>query len=219
MTLRLAGHAEKVIAIELDRRLAGRLRELVTPLGNVEVVEGDVLAVDFNQLAPDVRFSVYGSLPYYITSPILHRLFEHADRIAAIHVVIQLEVAARIVAQPGRREYGYLSVLSQWFSRPELVLRIPPGAFRPPPEVDSALVSLHMPGVRATMSVSDEQAFLDFVKECFAQKRKTLRNNLRGRLGAGVDEFLQKSGLPADIRAEQVGVAQFADLFKSLEYR
>ena len=78
------------------------------------------MAVDFEKLTGGKRFSVYGNLPYYITSPILHRLFEHADRIAAIHIVIQFEVAVRIVAQPGRRDYGYLSVVSQWFSRPEI---------------------------------------------------------------------------------------------------
>ncbi len=86
----------------------------------MEIVHNDVLAVDFAKLTGGERFSVYGNLPYYITSPILHRLFEHADRIAAIHIVIQLEVAERIVAQPGRREYGYLSVASQWYGTPEI---------------------------------------------------------------------------------------------------
>ena len=213
MTSRLARNAGKVIAIELDRRLAARLREVTAPLGNVEVVESDVLAVDFGALVKAANFSVYGNLPYYITSPILHRLFEHADRIEAIHIVIQFEVAARIVAPPGRRDYGYLSVVSQWFSRPELVLRIPPGAFRPPPKVASALVSLRMPGVRATLDVGDETAFLDFVKECFAQKRKTLRNNLRARLGTRTEQVLREAGLSPDARAEQLSVSKFAELF------
>jgi 16S rRNA (adenine1518-N6/adenine1519-N6)-dimethyltransferase len=214
MTSRLARNADRVIAIELDRRLATRLREVTVPLGNVEVIENDVLAVDFGVLTKGARFSVYGNLPYYITSPILHRLFEHADRIAAIHIVIQFEVAVRIVAPPGRREYGYLSVVSRWFSKPELVLRIPPGAFRPPPKVASALVSLHMPGARKTLDVSDEQAFLDFVKECFAQKRKNLRNNLRGRLGTRAGELLREAGLSPDARAEELSIGEFAELFQ-----
>jgi 16S rRNA (adenine1518-N6/adenine1519-N6)-dimethyltransferase len=214
MTSRIAQRAGKVLAIELDPRLAKRLREVTAPCKNVEVVESDVMAVDFEKWTRGVDFSVYGNLPYYITSPILHRLFEHTDRIAAIYIVIQLEVAARIVAQPGCREYGYLSVVSQWFSRPEIVFRIPPGAFRPPPKVASALVSFHMPGLRATNSVGDENAFLDFVKECFAQKRKTLRNNLRARLGTRVDEVLRETGLSTDVRAEQVTVSQFAALFR-----
>jgi 16S rRNA (adenine1518-N6/adenine1519-N6)-dimethyltransferase len=214
MTMRIARSASKVIAIELDPHLARRLREVTAVCKNVEVVEGDVLAADFTDLTGGERFSVYGNLPYYITSPILHRLFEHADLIDAIHIVIQFEVAARIVARPGRREYGYLSVLSQWFSRPEIAFRIPPGAFRPRPKVASALVSLRMPGARANFSMENEAAFLDFVKECFAQKRKTLRNNLRARLGAQTEGILREVGLSPDARAEQLNCAQFAALFR-----
>jgi len=214
MIMRLAQRASKVFAIELDSRLASRLREVTAPCKNVEVVERDVMAVDFEKLTGSERFSVYGNLPYYITSPILHRLFEHVERIAAIHIVIQLEVAVRIVAQPGRRDYGYLSVASQWFSRPEIAFRIPPGAFNPPPKIASALVNFRMPGARAKISVADETAFLDFVKECFAQKRKTLRNNLRERLRARADEVLRDAGLSADARAEQLTVSQFAKLFQ-----
>jgi 16S rRNA (adenine1518-N6/adenine1519-N6)-dimethyltransferase len=213
MTRRIAKRASEVFAIELDTRLASRLREVIAPCKNVEVVETDVMAVDFEKLTKGERFSVYGNLPYYITSPILHRLFEHAERIAAIHIVIQFEVAERIVAQPGRRDYGYLSVVSQWFGRPEIAFRIPPEAFRPPPKVDSALVSFRLPGERTNNSISDENAFLDFVKECFAQKRKTLRNNLKPRLGARAEEILREMGLSADARAEQLTVSQFVALF------
>ena len=214
MTLRLAQRASKVFAIELDSRLAKRLREITAPRENVDVIESDVMAVDFEKLTDSARFSVYGNLPYYITSPILHRLFEHVQRIAAIHIVIQLEVAARIVAQPGRRDYGYLSVASQWFTRPEIVFRIPPEAFHPPPKVTSALVSFRMPGARAHNKIEDEDKFLDFVKECFAQKRKTLRNNLRARLGARTEQILLESGLGPDVRAEQVTVTKFLELFR-----
>jgi 16S rRNA (adenine1518-N6/adenine1519-N6)-dimethyltransferase len=214
MTSRLAERARKVFAIELDPRLSKRLREATAHCKNVEVIESDVMAVDFEKLTGGERFSVYGNLPYYITSPILHRLFEHAERIEAIHIVIQLEVAARIVAQPGRRDFGYLSVVSQWFSRPEIAFRIPPGAFRPPPKVASALVSLRTPGASAKNPIDDEIAFLDFVKECFAQKRKTLRNNLRRRLGTRTEGILREAGLSADVRAEQLTVSQFAGLFR-----
>ena len=214
MTSRLAERASKVFAVELDPLLARRLREVTVARANVEVVESDVMAVDFEKLTGGGRFSVYGNLPYYITSPILHRLFEHAERISAIHIVIQLEVADRIVAQPGRRDYGYFSVASQWFGRPEIVFRIPPGAFSPPPKVASALVGFRMPGERSQISVDDENEFLDFVKECFALKRKTLRNNLRARLGAKAVEVLQGAGLPSDARAEQLSISQFAELFR-----
>jgi 16S rRNA (adenine1518-N6/adenine1519-N6)-dimethyltransferase len=214
MTTRIAQRANKLFAVELDPPLARRLRNVTASFKNVEIVHSDVMAVDFAKLTNGERFSVYGNLPYYITSPILHRLFEHADRIAAIHIVIQYEVGVRIVAQPGRRDYGYLSVASQWYGNPEITFRIPPEAFNPPPKVDSALVSFRMPGERAKIKVSDELAFLEFVKECFAQKRKTLRNNLRPRVGNRTEEILKATDLPADARAEQLTIPQFATLFQ-----
>src|SRR2546427_290947 len=107
------------------------------------------------------------------------RVSESAALIDEIHVVIQLEVAFRLVAHPGTRDYGYLSVLTQYFSKPSIALKLPPGAFRPPPEVGSALVSLKLPGENARLGISGEAAFMDFIKRCFAQKRKTLVNNLR----------------------------------------
>ena len=214
MTKRLARHARKVLAVEIDSRLARRLREVIAECKNIEVIESDVMAVDFAKLTAGEQFSVYGNLPYYITSPILHRLFEHAAQISVIHIVIQFEVAVRIVAPPGRRDYGYLSVVSQWFGRPEIAFRLPPGAFRPRPKVASALVSFRMPGERSKHAVQNETAFLEFVKECFAQKRKTLRNNLRSRLGARAEEALQEAGLAADARAEQLTPADFVKLFR-----
>jgi 16S rRNA (adenine1518-N6/adenine1519-N6)-dimethyltransferase len=216
MTALLAQRARKVIAVELDRRLAARLRDVVSGFGNVEIVEGDILALDLGQLAPGETFSVYGNLPYYITSPILHHLFDYAERVAAIHVVVQLEVARRIVAHPGCRDYGYFSVLAQWYSRPELALRIPPGAFRPRPKVSSALVSLRLPGARASVDVADEHEFLQFIKECFAQKRKMLRNNLRARLGAHTEQIIRDAGLKPEVRAEQLSIPQFAEVFRLL---
>jgi 16S rRNA (adenine1518-N6/adenine1519-N6)-dimethyltransferase len=141
-------------------------------------------------------------------------LFEYAGRILAIHIVIQFEVAVRIVAPPGRRDYGYLSVVSQWFGRPEIAFRIPPGAFRPRPKVASALVTFRMPGERSKHTVENETAFLEFVKECFAHKRKTLRNNLRSRLGARAEDALEEAGLPAAARAEELTPADFVKLFR-----
>ncbi len=217
MTTRLAQRAGKVFAVELDRRLAMRLCETMAPHKNIEVIESNVMAVDFAGLTGGAPFSVYGNLPYYITSPILHRLFEYAEQIRAIHVVIQFEVAARIVAPPGRRDYGYLSVACQWFGRPEIAFRIPPSAFRPPPKVASALVSFRMPGERVKHSLDDENAFLDFVKECFAQKRKMLRNNLRGRLGKRAEEVLHEAGFSPTARAEELSVGEFVKLFQLAE--
>ncbi len=127
--------------------------------------------------------------------------------------MIQLEVAA-IVAEPEGATTIVWSVASQWFGQPEVALRIPPEAFQPPPKVDSALVRFHMPGARTKHSLENENKFLDFVKECFAQKRKTLRNNLRARLGPRTEEVLKEAGLSHDTRAEQITIAQFVTLFQ-----
>ena len=152
-------------------------------------------------------------MPYYITSPILQHLFTFADLIDEIHVVIQSEVAARLAAQPGTRDYGYLSVLTQLYARPEFVFELPRAAFSPPPEVTSALVTLRFPGERAKLRLSDESRFLDFVKLCFSQKRKTLVNNLRSLAKpAAIREILASLNLRPDSRAEQLSLSQFASL-------
>jgi len=174
-----------------------------------------VLQQDIGRLLPG-RFRVFGNLPYYITSPILHHLFRFADRIESIHIVIQFEVAARIAAPPGRRAYGYLSAACQFYAKPEIALRIPPGAFRPPPRVTSALLRMSLPGGRAHLGIAEEDRFLKFVQVCFGMKRKTLRNNLRSILPDDrVAEALATSALPADARAEQLSLAQFAAFFTS----
>lgn len=216
MTELLARAGARVVAIETDERLADGLREHAAAWGEVEIVSGDVLQVDLRKLAGEgVR--VYGNLPYYITSPILRGLFSVADSIRSIHIVIQLEVAERIVARPGRRAYGYLSALCQFYARPEIELRIPAGAFRPPPEVNSALVGMALPGERASLAIADEARFLDFVQVCFGQKRKTLRNNLRGVAEAGrIAEAFAKCGLAATARAEEMSLSQFAAIYEAM---
>jgi 16S rRNA (adenine1518-N6/adenine1519-N6)-dimethyltransferase len=216
MTELLAESGARVYAIETDSILAGRLREKVPAWGNIEIIEADVLTVDFMKLTQE-RFHVYGNLPYYITSPILRRLFDSAANIASIHIVIQLEVAVRIVAPPGRRDYGYLSTLSHFFANPEIVFKIPPGAFAPPPRVTSALVQMTLPGERAALEVRGESRFLEFLQRCFAQKRKTLRNNLRGSFSdQQIAAALKSCGLSPDARAEQLNLAKFAALYAEI---
>ena len=213
MTRHLAATGSSVIAIEFDPLLGRRLGDLAAEFPNLSVVAGDVLETDLAALAAGRRVRVYGNLPYYITSPILHHLFQFADSIDEIHIVIQLEVAFRLAARPGTRDYGYLSVLTQYFSRPNLAMKIPPGAFQPPPEVSSALVSMRLPGERAKHPLADEIGFLEFVKLCFAQKRKTLVNNLRTI--ADPDDTrraLEQLALRVDARAEQLSVSQLSAL-------
>jgi len=216
MTRELAQAAGRVVAVELDPPLVAQLRRLAREEPKIEVAAGDVLQLNLGDLA-GARFKVYGNLPYYITSPILERLFQFAAQIEEIHIVVQLEVAARIAARPGRRDYGYLSVLSQFYARPEIVLRIPPGAFRPPPKVASALLRMKLPGARAALDIADEQGFLRLVQACFAQKRKTLRNNLRALFDAAqVEALLAECGLAARIRAEELSVEHFAAVYQIL---
>jgi 16S rRNA (adenine1518-N6/adenine1519-N6)-dimethyltransferase len=217
MTEHLASTGVPVHAVELDPLLAGALKRLAKRFPNLEIVSADILESDIAKIAAGKRARVYGNLPYYITSPILHHLFASAAVIDEIHIVIQHEVALRLAAEPGTRDYGYLSVLTQYFSRPELVLEIPRSAFRPPPEVSSALVTLRLPGERARLGQSDETSFLEFVKVCFAQKRKTLVNNLKSEVQTELVRTAMASlKLRGDARAEQLSVAELAALYRHL---
>jgi 16S rRNA (adenine1518-N6/adenine1519-N6)-dimethyltransferase len=217
MTRHLLAAGGPVTAIELDPDLAGGLRRLAKEFPNLTVVSGDILKTDLAELASGRRVRLYGNLPYYITSPILHHLFAYASLLDEMHFVIQTEVAKRIAAQPGTRDYAYLSVVTQFYTRPELVFEIPRQAFQPPPEVASALVTLRLPGERAKLGLKDEPRFLNFVKSCFSQKRKTLVNNLRSLAKPEkIRAALASLSLRPDARAEQLTVAQLAALFAHL---
>jgi 16S rRNA (adenine1518-N6/adenine1519-N6)-dimethyltransferase len=224
MTELLAQSGRRVVAIEGDPKLAKNLREKIASSAadwaGVTVIAADVLEQDFATLAEGKRFRVYGNLPYYITSPILHRLFNYADQLDSIHIVIQLEVAERIVAPPDRREYGYLSAASQFYTKPKIALRLPPGAFSPPPKVKSALVEMNLPGERTRLNIGNaenETRFLKFIQACFSQKRKTLRNNMRSISSEEhIHMALTTTGLRLDARAEQLTLAQFAEIFRPL---
>jgi len=206
-----------VYAVELDPSLLGQLKRLAKQHSNLSVVPGDALEIDLPALAGGRRIRLYGNLPYYITSPILHRFFSFADQIDEINIVIQLEVALRLAAEPGNTDYGYLSVATQFYTRPEFVFKLPSGAFSPPPEVESALVTLRLPGSAAQSGVNGAEEFLDFVKTCFAQKRKTLANNLRhAAKPQQVRELLKNLQLREDARAEQLSVAQFAAVYRAI---
>jgi len=232
MTEYLAKRATRVVAIELDAQLAAGLRKRIIEWPKVALVESDVLVADLDQLAGDSPCRIYGNIPYYITSPILHRVFELKRRPTSAHFVMQLEVAERLVSPPGHREYGYLSVATQFYSSPKITFKIPPGAFRPPPKVDSALVTLNFPGVGTKLDVSDPAAFMEFVQLCFAQKRKTLINNLRAKFfkpktseknaanrtaSADIVEVLRAENISQTVRAEELTVEQLYKLFRALQ--
>ena len=217
MTHHLLKSGAPVIAVELDPPLVSSLQRRAQTHANLTVVAGDVLESDLAALAAGRRMCIYGNLPYYITSPILHHFFRYAEQIDEAHIVIQLEVAARLTARPGGKQYGYLSVATQFYSRPTFALRLPPAAFRPPPEVASALVTLKFPGESVNAQIENPEKFLDFVKVCFAQKRKTLANNLRAiATPEQVREILRGMKLREDARAEQLPVAHFVALYRAI---
>jgi 16S rRNA (adenine1518-N6/adenine1519-N6)-dimethyltransferase len=227
MTRHLTGDGRRVIAIEADTALATALNSEIEARPDewrgVEIVTSDVLKADIGSIIgprfgdATKTFRVYGSLPYYITSPILHHLFQWADRIASIDIVIQLEVAERTAANPGSRDYGYLSTICQFYTHPKIAFRIPPGAFRPPPKVQSALVKMTLPGEGPSLDIATPEKFFEFLGASFAQKRKTLRNNLVATsTDERIHEALQKAGVRSDARAEQLTLTQFATIFKSI---
>jgi 16S rRNA (adenine1518-N6/adenine1519-N6)-dimethyltransferase len=231
MTEYLVGTGVPVHVIEVDQFLIGNLNRLKKKNPNLDVICGDILETDLAAVANGRRMRIYGSLPYYITSPILHHLFQFAELIEEIHVVVQTEVAERMAAEPGSKAYGYLSVASQLNSRPELVLEIPRAAFTPQPEVGSTLVTLRLPGWEelrrggllpgehkfAQEKFESEEDFLEFVKLCFSKKRKTLVNNLRESAEPeDVRNALGAVGLRPDARAEQISISNFAALYAAL---
>jgi 16S rRNA (adenine1518-N6/adenine1519-N6)-dimethyltransferase len=222
LTALLARRARRLVAIELDREMAARLREEFAERGAVEILEQDVLETDFAALRRDEpeKLIVVGNLPYYITSEILLRLFRFGDAIERAVVMMQREVADRVAAEPGTRDYGVLTVTAQMNARVEKLMTLPPGAFSPPPQVHSTVVRLTMDPRFAELGVAAEEFFV-FVRSCFAQKRKMLGRNLRnaGFEAAEIATAFDACGVAPQVRAEEVGVEKLAGLLRSLTER
>jgi len=220
MTELLAARAQQVVAIEVDRELARMLQQKYSNKLGIEILEADILLSDLAALCR--RFQreqcfVFGNLPYYITSPILHHLLDSAGSISGMGLVVQREVAERLSASPGSRHYGYLTVLTQLNTNPRIEFGIPAGAFSPPPKVDSALVTFQMKPEAVRLPVEERKALLDFVKLCFAHKRKNLLNNLAPVYARQrVESELAALGLPSTFRAEQLALKQFEELLARL---
>ena len=215
LTESLLERADKVIAIEIDPVLLHYLRQKfreALDAGRLVLVESDILKTDLGQWGPAV---IAGNLPYYITSPILERLFAARATWKVAVMLVQAEVAARIVAGPGSRDYGYLSVLVQAQARAERLFEVPRASFRPPPKVDSAVVRLEPAEPTKDFEIENLQSFLKFAGNCFRYKRKTLRNNLIGLYDRSAIESLVG---PKD-RAEALSIAQLAKLFQALTMR
>ena len=230
LTSLLAQRARRLIAIELDRVLAAQLRMNFALVPNVEIIEGDILAIDFDTLfgpkpgstRPGMEFKpepvhVVGNLPYFLTSDILFRLFEYRKYFETIVLMVQREVADRLAAAPGRRDYGLLSATAQLYARVEKVFTLPPGAFSPPPKVQSTVVRLTIAPRVETLHVP-EAGFVNFLKLSFGQKRKTLWNNLKSQYRPeSLRAALEKTGVKPTVRAEALSLEKSAALFRALQ--
>lgn len=205
LTRHLLRHTDELHAIELDASLAEQLRTKYAAEPKLHIHAADVLTTDLSQWGPAV---IAGNLPYYITSPIVEKFLTLDERFPVGVFLVQWEVSERLMARPGTRDYGYLSVAVQLICEVELVCKVPPAAFAPPPKVDSGAVRLR----RRSEIPANLQELLKFVGRCFAQKRKTLRNNLRPFYGGNVDALPE-----AGLRAEQLTIDQFIDLHGRLQ--
>jgi 16S rRNA (adenine1518-N6/adenine1519-N6)-dimethyltransferase len=225
----LVGHAKHLITIELDRVLGAQLRMKYAQHSGIEILEGDVLDIDFESLLRRPRVAgdanhpftgparVVGNLPYYITSPILQHLFAFHHLFSTVVILVQREVADRIAAKPGGREYGLLSATVQFYARIEKLFTLPPGAFSPPPKVHSTVLRLTIDPQDKALGVRAPE-FLDFLKLSFGQKRKTLVNNLKPHYPeAEIKSALTKAGVRADARAESLPLAKAAAVFRHIE--
>jgi 16S rRNA (adenine1518-N6/adenine1519-N6)-dimethyltransferase len=229
MTSLLAKRVRRLIAVELDRVMAAQLRLKFGMARNVEVIEADILAIDFDSLfgpkpglsQPGIELKpppvkVVGNLPYYITSDILLRLFEFSKYFDTIVIMVQREVADRIAAEPGGRDYGMLSATTRLYARVENLFTLPPGAFVPPPKVHSTVLRLTIDPQQEKLGVSGE-GFIDFLRLSFGQKRKTLWNNLKAKYdGAELKRALAEAKVKGTARAETLSLEESAAIYRAL---
>jgi 16S rRNA (adenine1518-N6/adenine1519-N6)-dimethyltransferase len=234
LTSLLAKRVRRLIAVELDRVLAAQLRLRFGMFPNVEVIEADILSVDLDSLfgpkpglqRPGMEFrpepvKVVGNLPYYITSDILLRLFDYSKYFETIVILVQREVADRIAAEPGSRDYGLLSATAQLYARVEKLFTLPPGAFAPPPKVHSTALRLTIAPRLNELGLDGDAAtkdgFIDFLKLSFGQKRKTLWNNLKSNYPeSDLRAALAEARVKPAARAETLSLEESAALFRAL---
>jgi len=205
LTRELAGKVAKLDVVELDRDLVERLRQSLPE--SVTIHNADALKFDFCSLAPSHgKLRIIGNLPYNISTPILFHLLDQAHCVGDMLFMLQKEVVDRMAAAPGGKDYGRLSVMLQWGAKVEKLFNVAPGAFRPPPKVDSSIVRL-APHAVPPVEVHDPQRFAQIVQAAFSQRRKVLRNTLKGLVAP---ETMQQLGVDPSRRAETLNLEEFA---------
>ena len=223
LTVELSKHAGKVVAIELDRSIAEYLKKAFVAYDNVEIVQGDALKTDLKKIIdeymPGRPVVVIANLPYYITTPLIMRFLEEDLPFESITVLIQKEVAERIVSKAGKKEYGAISVAVQYYSTPEIMKLVPPDSFMPPPKVTSAVIKMDIKN-HTKPAVEDEKNLFKVVHAAFGQRRKTLVNALSSVFTASKDDI---ANIVKDItgnekiRGEQLDLGQFIQISEKLK--
>ena len=213
LTQGLAQSGADVTAIELDRRLLEVLDTTLASYDNVRIVHGDVLKLDVPTIMNHKPFKVVANLPYYITTPIIMSLLESKLPIERLVVMVQKEVALRMVAKPGTKDYGALSVAVQYYTEPDIVLDVPPKSFLPAPAVTSSVIRCVLRD-KPPVDVIDEKLFFRVVKAGFAQRRKTFANTMRttGLSKDRIEELLAKANIDGQRRGETFTLQEFADV-------
>lgn len=222
LTAELASRADKVVCIEIDSRLLPILDETLAEFDNIKIVNEDVLKVDLHKLIaeefPNMPVAVCANLPYYITSPIIMNLLESRLPISSLTVMVQKEAAQRICALPGSREVGAVSIAVRYYCEPQVLFQVSRGSFMPAPDVDSTVIRLDI-RKQPPVQVQKEENFFRVVKAAFSQRRKTLANTLSSGLGISkpqATDLLNRAGVAANLRAEQLSMQQFADIANAL---
>ena len=213
LTQGLAQSGADVTAIELDRRLLEVLDTTLASYDNVRIVHGDVLKLDVPAIMNHKPFKVVANLPYYITTPIIMSLLESKLPIERLVVMVQKEVALRMVAKPGTKDYGALSVAVQYYTEPDIVLDVPPKSFLPAPAVTSSVIRCVLRD-KPPVDVIDEKLFFRVVKAGFAQRRKTFANTMKttGLSKDRIEELLAKANIDGQRRGETFTLQEFADI-------
>ncbi len=213
LTQGLAQSGADVTAIELDRRLLEVLDTTLASYDNVRIIHGDVLKLDVPMIMNHKPFKVVANLPYYITTPIIMSLLESKLPIERLVVMVQKEVALRMVAKPGTKDYGALSVAVQYYTEPDIVLDVPPKSFLPAPAVTSSVIRCVLRD-KPPVDVIDEKLFFRVVKAGFAQRRKTFSNTMRttGLSKEQIDDILVKANIDGQRRGETFSLQEFADV-------